>query len=126
MDFIADFEWFSECAYWDAKQYSIWYGTKSYKWECITQEEAKQRKLKHLKPLIELVDQPCYTDNQKIAITSYMYNVGRYAMNIQDYVKACDKDSIVYIMNSYWWTSNWVRMWWLEKRRKIEIAKFTS
>lgn len=126
ISFIADFEGFRECSYNDGKQVSIWYGTKSYSWECITKEEAIQRKKDYLNPLYELIDKDCYTDNQKIALTSYVYNVWRNAMNIDSYIEKCDIKSIKYIMNTYGWTINWKWSNWLAKRRSIEIKKFNS
>lgn len=126
VNFIADFEWFRENAYWDAKVWSIWYGTPSYKWEVITKEEAIQRKKDHLQTLYELVDKECYNDNQKIALVSYMYNVWVNAMNIKSYVQNCDKENVKYIMTMYGWTINWVYSKWLAKRRNIEISKFNT
>lgn len=126
MHFIADFEWFRECAYHDSKQWSIWYGTKSFPWECITKEEAIQRKKDHLQALYELVDITCYNDNQRIALVSYMYNVGQNAMSISKYVEKCDHKSIKYIMNTYGWTIKGKWSNGLAKRRNIEINKFNS
>lgn len=119
INFIADFEGFKECAYWDVKRYSVWYGTPSYKWECISKQEALQRKKEFVKPKFELVDKDCFTDNQKIALTSYMYNTWGYQMNLQTYIKRCDKASILFVMNKWGWNSRG-----LAKRRTIEINKF--
>lgn len=121
MNFVADFEWFRECAYWDVKQWSIWYGTKSYKWECITKQEAKKRKLWYIEWIYKLYPSNCLTDNQKIALTSYIYNTGGYQMNLRTYISRCDKDSILYIMWQWGWN-----MKWLVKRRTIEIQKFNQ
>ena len=82
MNFIADFEWFRENAYYDSKQWSIGYGTKSYKWEVIWEQEAKQRKLDHLQPLIEMVSNTCYNDNQRIALVSVLYENYQLHMTI--------------------------------------------
>lgn len=126
MHFIADFEWFRECAYYDSKQWSIWYGTKSFPWECITRDQAIQRKKDHLHALYQLVDRTCYNDNQKISLVSYMYNVWVNAMGIQSYVKDCNHKRIVFIMNTYGWTIKGKWSNWLAKRRNIEINKFNS
>lgn len=126
MHFIADFEWFRSCAYNDSKQWSIGYGTRSHPWECITKEEAMQRKKTHLNPLYELVDKTCYTDNQKIALVSYMYNVWRYAMRIDSYIEKCDHKNIKFIMNTYGWTIKGKWSNGLAKRRNIEINKFNQ
>ena len=126
INFIADFEGFRENAYWDVKRYSIWFWTPSYKNEKITREEALERKKEFVKPMFELVDKDCFTPNQKIALTSYMYNAWAYPMNLQTYIKRCDKKSIVYIMSSYGWSANWIRHSGLAKRRKLEISKFNQ
>lgn len=121
MSFIADFEWFRECAYRDgSSRYSIWYGTISYPWECITREEAIKRKIDYIKPLIDAIPS-CFTDNQKIAITSYMYNTGWNQMWLKKYIENCDKKSVLYIMGVYWYNFPW-----LIKRRNIEINKFNT
>ena len=126
MSFIADFEWFEECAYADSWKYSIWYGTDSYKGECITKEEAKQRKIEHINPIYALVDKSCFTDNQKISLISYQYNVWKYPMNLQTHIKNCDKQAIVNVMKNWGWSSQGVRLWGLVKRRTIEIEKFNT
>ena len=125
MDFVADFEGFHECAYWDVKQWSIWYGTKSYKWECITREEAKNRKAEVIKPILAEIPS-CFTDNQKIAIISYQYNTWGnqrvwWNLSFKQYVQKCDKRNVLRIMNSWGWN-----MPWLIKRRTIEISKFNT
>ena len=126
MNFIADFEGFRECAYKDNNIYSIWYWTISFPWECITKEEAIQRKIEHLNPLLAIVDKACYNDNQKIALVSYMYNVWRNPLNLQTHIQNCDREWIIYTMNNWGWTAWWVRLWGLVKRRNIEIAKFKT
>ena len=124
--FIADFEGFRDCAYWDIDHWSIWYWTRSYQWECISEEEALERKKDYIRPILSKVDNGCYTDNQKIAIVSYIYNVWGWAMNISSYVAKCDIASIKYIMWVYWYSAWGVRLAGLVKRRGIELQKFNS
>lgn len=126
MNFIWDFEWFRECAYKDNNIYSIWFWTISFPWECITREEAIQRKIEHINPLLEIVDKSCYSDNQRIALVSYMYNVGRHPMNLQTHIKNCNHKEILYVMSKWGWSAGWVRLWGLVKRRNIEIAKYNT
>lgn len=126
MDYIESFEGYSRCAYWDVSRWSIWFWTKSYKWECIDRGEAYNRKLQYIQPLLSLVDKACYTHNQKIAMISYMYNVWTNAMNISHYVWWCKKKDIIYIMWKYWYTANWIWSNWLAKRRNAEKLKFNS
>ena len=126
IDFIADFEGFQECAYWDFKQWSIWYWTASRQWECITREEAKKRKKEHLHSIFELVDIACYSDHQKIAMTSYVYNTGGYQLGLRGIIHRCDTAWVLRIMRNWGWSANWRVLSWLAKRRNIEINKFNS
>lgn len=76
--FITKFEWLRLEAYFDwyannSNRWSIWYGTKSYKWEVITKEEAIKRKMAVIEPLYNGIP-ACFNQNQKIALSSYMYN----------------------------------------------------
>ena len=80
----------------------------------------------HLNPLYELVNNSCYTTSQKIAMISYMYNVGRHAMNIDKYIKRCSHKDIRYIMWIYWYSSNWKRLKWLVNRRQSELKLFNN
>jgi GH24 family phage-related lysozyme (muramidase) len=121
-------EWFALHCKWDSKQYSRWHWTRCYNpWEAVTQEKADQEFANHLEPLFELVDNnTCFNDNQKIALVSYMYNVGRYAMSIDKYIKMCSHKDIKYIMSVYGYTSNWVRLKWLVNRRFVEINLYNK
>ena len=126
IDFIADFEWYRECSYWDFKHWSIGYGTASRQWECITREEAMQRKKEHLHAIFNLVDLECYNDNQKIAMTSYVYNTGGYQLWLRGIIQRCDTAWVLYVMRNWGWSANWRVLPWLAKRRNIEINKFNS
>lgn len=124
VEFVWNFEGFRKEAYFDwwangSDRWSIWYGTKSYKWEVITKQEAIKRKMAIIEPLYNNIP-ACFTTNQKISLTSYMYNVWQYAMNISNYVKQCKKKDVVYIMSIYWYNEG------LETRRKKEKLKFNS
>ena len=92
----------------------------------ITIEEADRRMVTHLKSLYELVNNSCYNDKQKISMVSYMYNVGRHAMNIDKHIKRCSYKDIRYIMWIYWYSSNWKRLKWLVNRRKSELKLFNN
>lgn len=124
MDFIADFEWYRDCAYPDWNQWSIWYWTASYKWECINKEEAYKRKKEYLQSVFTLVDKDCYSDNQKIAMSSYIYNTWWNQMGLKKNILNCNKEGVLYTMNVYWWITGWKYSRWLAKRREIEINKF--
>lgn len=120
MSYIADFEGFKKCSYWDVKQWSIWFWTKSYKWECITREEALDRKKEFVKPILERIPS-CFTENQRIALTSYIYNTWGNQMRLPSYIKNCDQKSVRYIMTQRGWN-----LPGLIKRRTLELEKFDT
>lgn len=68
----------------------------------------------------------CFNDNQKIALVSYMYNVWKYAMNINKHIKRCSYKDIKYIMSVYWYTSNWKKLQWLVNRRIAELKLYNE
>lgn len=77
MKFIIHFEGFRAKAYKDGgTRYSIWYWTKSFSWEVISPETARQRMEVAVKDRLYIVnsDYPNATENQKIALTSLLYN----------------------------------------------------
>ena len=63
-------------AYWDYKQYSIGCGTKSFKDEQISEAEAYIRFKNEVDRRYEIVEKTYkdYSFNQKIALTSLLYN----------------------------------------------------
>ncbi len=127
VQFIQKFEWIRLKAYWDKKQWSIWHGTKSKRWEVITTEEADRRMLAHLDSLYKLVDNSsCFSDNQKIALTSYMYNTWGYQMNLRTHIKQCNHKDIKYIMSVWGYWSNWERLQWLVNRRTEELNLYNK
>lgn len=124
VSFIANFEWMRLEAYYDwyannSNRWSIWYGTKSFKWEIITKEEAIKRKMAVITPIYESIPS-CFNENQKIALTSYMYNTWGFQMNLKYHVSECRNKDVEYIMSVYWWNDV------LIKRRNAEILKYNS
>lgn len=120
--FIAKFEGFRSDAYFDwyangSNRRSIWYGTVSYKGERITKEEATARKFKIIEPLYSSIPS-CFNTNQKISLTSYIYNTGWNQMGLKTYIKACNIKNVKYIMRVYGWNKV------LIPRRKAELLKF--
>jgi len=115
-------EWYTDTCKWDSKQNSWWHWTRcKTRWTKVTKSQADKEFLSHLQPLYTLVDRESYTDNQKIAMVSYMYNVGKYAMNINTYVSRESHKDIRYIMWVYWYNKEFP---WLKKRRKEELILF--
>ena len=124
VQFVAKFEGFRSESYFDwyanwSNRWSIWYGTKSYKGEIITKEVATARKLAIVEPLYISIP-PCFTQNQKIAITSYIYNTGWNQMGLKNYIGKCKKKDVLYIMKV--WGHNPV----LKPRRDEELLKFNE
>ena len=124
LEFIAQYEWMHLNAYWDFKQWSIWYGTKSFKWETITDEEADKRArniIQNIKTKYNLFDLDL--DKQK-AIVSFVYNIWSLTnkqqrlLNNGNY-KALWNDFLQYTK------SNWKQLWWLVKRRQSEFNLLT-
>ena len=73
--------------------------------------------------MYDVVDMKCYNDNQKIAMTSYMYNTWWYQMNLRRYIKQCRYKDIKYIMSVWGWNQKYP---WLIKRRQAEIKLFNK
>lgn len=105
-------------AYWDINHYSIWYWTKSHKWEIIDKVEAEARLYKEVKARWDLIKNDKLTVNQKVAITSYLYNT--WNTSILKRVKRNDLKSVKYVMNLtvYAWGK---RLKGLVTRRSAEV-----
>lgn len=123
--FLHKWEWLRLKSYYDgyangSNRWSIWYGTKSYKWEVISKQEADKRFNEYIRPIIKKVDKKCYTLNQKTALVSYIYNTGWYQMRLQNYIDKCSIRDIKYIMKVRWWNKV------LKKRRTAELNLFNK
>lgn len=123
IQFIRKYEWVRLKAYWDYNQWSIWYWTKSYKGEIITQEEADKRLYEAVKARFDRVDFEHLTANQKASLTSFGYNCW-FRGNIINYAKKWDHDSVIYLMNTYCKTAGWKVLKWLVKRRWEEVQLY--
>ena len=82
ISFLQDAEGFSEKAYWDNKQWSIGYGTRSSAGEVITKEEAAQRLNEEIASHAERIDMAqeeagiVLSEGQRNALISFDYNTG--------------------------------------------------
>lgn len=76
---IARWEGFEEEAYWDVKQWSIGFGTKSKKGERITRRLARVRMERVVSRIYNRIESICLacSSNQVASLTSFAYNVGR-------------------------------------------------
>ncbi len=120
--FTAGFEWLRLVAYYDgylngSGRYSIGYGTKSYKGEVITKEEAVARKLKYIEPLYSSLPN-CFNRNQKTALTSYLYNTWKYHSSILNKIDDCNIDGVERVMKTYWHNPE------LKPRRAKELIRY--
>lgn len=118
-DFIVKFEWYSECSYWDVRQWSIWYWTPSFNWECIDEIEARKRKMERIERDINRYDLNKYPDNVKIAVLSFVYNIWSLNQSQQRLLKNHHYKALWnnFLLYRYAW---WKILAWLEKRRRAE------
>lgn len=124
VDFTVQFEGLRLKAYFDwyannSNRWSICYGTKSYKWETVTKEECKKRKMAVITPIYNSIPS-CFNDNQKTALTSYIYNTGGNQMNMKYHLQNCRKKDVRYIMQV------WGHNKELKPRRWKELLKYNS
>lgn len=114
---IKHFEWFSEKAYFDYKQYTYWYWTKaSWPEDIISEKEAHTDLLlkiesQYLPAVKRLVDiNPNLWDNQIAALTSFAFNLWTGSLkNFENLIRwyPDTEDKIAAKMNLYvkaWWT----------------------
>lgn len=118
VDFIAPFELTTRAqtytAYKDTSgRYSIGYGTRSFEWEVITQEEAYIRFLAIVRQSMKKVqkDFPNATADQLIALTSVYYNCGSGYKRLKQEGLHVHKEA---------WFCQLPGYGWLVKRREAE------
>jgi GH24 family phage-related lysozyme (muramidase) len=118
-DFVKSFEWLRLTAYWDVTRRSIWYWTKSYRGETITEEEAKKRKVEVIQRDIArywLENKPL---NVKKAVISFVYNLGSlnsYQIKLLKDNNYCRLGDTLLVYN----TAGGKYLEWLNKRRQQE------
>ena len=110
------------------ERYSIGYGTLSFPWEKITEQEAERRMLEAINPTFEYLEQfSCYTDNQKTAIADFIYNAwinrkhNRTWIPFRTYVEACNHWVIEWFLNP----RNYASVW-LQRRRQAQYNYWVS
>lgn len=123
LNHIAQYEWKHLQAYWDVNHFSIGYGTKSYKWEVITNEEADKRARQVINNI--RIKYNLHTQNlaKQKAIVSYIYNI--WSLNNRQQR----------LLNNWMYCALWnnfskyvnitvngkkQKAWWLVKRRQAE------
>ncbi len=122
---ITHFEWFRSTSYWDIKQWSVWYGTKSYQWEIITEQVARERVYDIIKSIRDRHNFYQYEDNIEVWLISFTYNLGHPPKWYQWYIQNWHIEALSNRMNEYiyWW---WKVLWGLVKRRNIEWQVVTE
>lgn len=127
--FIWSFEWKHLKAYWDFKQWSIWYGTPSYKWEVITSQEADKRarqRIQSIRDRYSLQEHPIHIQK---AVVSFVYNLWsltqkQKALLDWEYYRALGNNFTQYNKITIDWEK--VIAWWLVKRRQAEFNLLTK
>ena len=126
---MKQFEWYTPVAKWDYKQRSIWYGTKSYQWETITQEEALERYKQEIKQAYDRCNIGRFSQNKnmQVALISFCYNVWHLPANTERYVNNGYLNALKNQMRKYIYAWTWTEkkvMRWLVKRRNAETNLF--
>lgn len=131
IDFITSFEGFREESYEDPKgsgRWSIGYGTYS-KWpgEKITREEAKKRIYSKVFDNMDFIyrNRLALTPNERIATSSFFYNLGTGRPEMIEALKKRDMKSLEKLWKSYI-NKGSIYEGWLLKRRVKEWLKFIS
>lgn len=126
MELIKKYEGIRYTAYWDTRQYSICFGTKSYKGAKATHEECesmlKERVQNELLRINRLADN--LEVNKKIALISLFYNIW-YKDNILYFAKNGDHKSVTYLISLYN-SAGGIYLPWLQKRRNEEVKIYNS
>ncbi len=132
---IKHFEWFSPKSYWDYKQWSYWYWSKSpWKWTTITESEASsllENKIKSNYNIEIELNKRWMSDvykklgnNQKAALSSFIYNLWPAKLdNLKTVLESGNSQAVSSEMLQY------NKAWWnilkgLVSRRKTEANLF--
>ena len=131
VNFLKKKEGFSRRAFWDHKQWSIGYGTKSTEGEIIDEREADRRLRAVLQESQNAVLAHAkkynynFNQNQLDALTSFVYNLGPGILNQLTAKGSRSIEQIAAKIPEYNKASGKIEPG-LEERRKAEYAMFTS
>lgn len=111
---IPKFEWFHKCSYFDHTHYSIWFGTPSYKWECIDYEEWVRRLRLEIAWRVNVVlkDYPNLEPHQQWALVSLKYNCNSCYARVGKTVEKWDFNRSNAIVNKFPWLAKRARAEW--------------
>lgn len=121
MDMIKELEWVRYKAYYDHKQWSICYWTKSTYWATASHDQCHNLLWLRVASELERINKiaPWLERNKKVALISFMYNVW-FKKHILQYAKKWDDASVVYLMSQYN-MGGWKYLQGLQNRRYKEI-----
>jgi GH24 family phage-related lysozyme (muramidase) len=131
VNFVKKKEGFSPRAFWDHKQWSIGYGTKSTEGEVITEREADKRLREVLQKSQDSVlaharkNNYDFNQNQVDALTSFVYNLGPGILNQLTAKGSRSIEEIAAKIPEYNKASGKIEPG-LQKRRAEEYAMFSS
>jgi GH24 family phage-related lysozyme (muramidase) len=131
VNFVKEKEGFSPRAFWDHKQWSIGYGTKSTEGEVITEREADKRLREVLQKSQDSVlaharkNNYDFNQNQVDALTSFVYNLGPGILNQLTAKGSRSIEEIAAKIPEYNKASGKIEPG-LQKRRAEEYAMFSS
>lgn len=116
-------EGYSPCPYPDGRQTSVGYGTKGTK--CLTVEQASARFRSEFQKRYDVIsrDYPDLTRRQKLAMTSFIYNVGSIGPRLHGALLMGDTYHISEVMREYIMFEGKPNEG-LKKRRELEISLF--
>jgi lysozyme len=126
--FIVQFEPYSHHAYFDRAQYTHGYGTKSKKHAVVSKSQAKKECIRaiehHYKVVAEI---PSLNSNQKMALTSFSYNVGENAFRRSKLYELASKGQLCEARQEFgkWVYQSGRKLGGLVKRRKAEKTLFS-
>lgn len=121
-DFITHYEWYRDNKYWDWVRYSIWYWTPANWRNTINKEIARQEVIDRIVEIQKNLE--WLSDNQKIALTSFIYNL--WPKNKQYLINETRKWNYKYVSNQikkyvYSWDK---KLKWLVNRRYAEAELY--
>lgn len=122
---IKSFEWFHAKAYWDYKQYSVWYGQKAKPGQTITEKEASKFVEQRAKDIRKRFKFEKYDDKIEVALISFTYNIWRPPKWYDWYIKNWYYNALWNRMKQYK-VCGWQVCGWLVKRRQAEVDYFIN
>lgn len=114
-------------SYWDIKRWSIGWGTKSYRGEKISLEEADRRTDEHFSKIYRSIvkEFPNLTPWQASILSVMKYNVGSFGPQLKKAIRSGDSAQIALVMKRYVYAGG-VKLKGLILRRNAEASLLLS